>query len=288
MRFLDLHRFKLRSFTEITYPKLNDVRWTILAFHLSYVYFSTHSNAFNRTGAQFFAAAGTCIILDGILLYLKNVPLVPLSGFISSMGITLFCDSPHVWPYAVVATLSILSKHFIRIRGWHVFNPNNFGIVVSLLYLNRYMTVTAGRWGGFTVGTVIVASLGTLLAYRARKIPLAAAYFCTFNVGVVIRAFITERPVLTVGAPLTGAAFQLFLFYMITDPQTTPRSLRGQIAFGFTVAALDSLLRHIHYKYAPFLALFITSALYSFWKAVTGEINERPWSVGTFKLKPAA
>ena len=37
---------------------------------------------------------------------------------------------------------------------------------------------------------------------------------------------------------MTGMAFLLFTFYMVTDPATTPRAPLPQFAFGVAVAAV--------------------------------------------------
>jgi Na+-translocating ferredoxin:NAD+ oxidoreductase RnfD subunit len=51
--------------------------------------------------------------------------------------------------------------------------------------------------------------------------------------------------------------YQLFIFFMITDPKTTVRSKRGQILVAFLVAVVETLLRFDQSVYAPFYALFI-------------------------------
>lgn len=269
---------------KIHYPRIHDARWALLVFLLAYVTYSVQSIGFNRSPAQFATAAGTCLLLDLFFLFYKKVPLVPLSGLITSFGVTLLCDSPHIWPYSFVAAMSILSKHLIRTRKRHVFNPNNFGIVVGFLYLGGFMTVAAGRWGGFSKGAMLVAAIGSAVAFRAKRLPLALSYVMSFVMGVGVRSFLLDRPLMTIGAPMTGAAFPLFVFYMVTDPVTTPSSWKGQILFGFAVGALDTILRLFQLKYAPFLSLFVMCAVNSFIEAISDLQRERPWALGQIKV----
>jgi Na+-translocating ferredoxin:NAD+ oxidoreductase RnfD subunit len=51
--------------------------------------------------------------------------------------------------------------------------------------------------------------------------------------------------------------YQLFIFFMITDPRTTVRSKTGQCITVICVALLEMVLRLNQVVYAPFYALFI-------------------------------
>jgi hypothetical protein len=56
---------------------------------------------------------------------------------------------------------------------------------------------------------------------------------------------------------MTGLAFLLYTFYMVTDPATTPASVRGQVVFGLSVAAVYGLLMVSHVVFGLFFALTI-------------------------------
>jgi Na+-translocating ferredoxin:NAD+ oxidoreductase RnfD subunit len=51
--------------------------------------------------------------------------------------------------------------------------------------------------------------------------------------------------------------YQLFIFFMVTDPKTTVRPRWGQAVVVFFVAFVEMLLRLAEVVYAPFYALFI-------------------------------
>lgn len=72
-----------------------------------------------------------------------------------------------------------------------------------------------------------------------------------------MRSWITGSPWQSEIAPITGPMYQLFIFFMITDPKTTVRSKRGQCLVVFLVAVLEMVLRLNQVVYAPFYALFI-------------------------------
>ena len=69
-------------------------------------------------------------------------------------------------------------------------------------------------------------------------------------------------------APITGPEYQLFIFFMITDPKTTVRGKMGQCIVAFSVAAVEMMMRLNQVVYAPFYALFLvgpTALLIEMW-----------------------
>lgn len=263
----------------VIYPTAQDPRWYILVFLAFYSVYAVNSPGFSRTSLQCVASIATCLGLDLFLQFLRRGPiLAPVSGLITSMGVLLLCDSPFVWPYAVVGALAILSKHFLKYEGRHIFNPNNFGIVVGLLFLSPYMTVVAGRWGGSVPGMIAIVVLGVLVVWKAGRLDIAACYIGSFLAGVILRHVLTGAAVVTLAAPFTGAAFQLFTFYMITDPMTTPAKTRERCVFGLVLGLLDNVLRHLHVHNAPFFALFALCGVAPLTNALSPKEGvEGPW-----------
>jgi hypothetical protein len=51
--------------------------------------------------------------------------------------------------------------------------------------------------------------------------------------------------------------YQLYIFFMITDPKTTVHSRWGQCLVAFLVAAVEAALRLLEFVHAPYYALFI-------------------------------
>jgi hypothetical protein len=80
------------------------------------------------------------------------------------------------------------------------------------------------------------------------------ASFLAFS---VLRAAITGHPWLSEVAPITGPMYQLFIFFMITDPKTTVRPTWAQCLVAFLVAAMEAVLRLMEFVHAPYYSLFI-------------------------------
>jgi Na+-translocating ferredoxin:NAD+ oxidoreductase RnfD subunit len=51
--------------------------------------------------------------------------------------------------------------------------------------------------------------------------------------------------------------YQLFVFFMITDPKTTVHSFKGQCVVAALVAVTETILRLNQVVHAPYYALFI-------------------------------
>jgi Na+-translocating ferredoxin:NAD+ oxidoreductase RnfD subunit len=76
------------------------------------------------------------------------------------------------------------------------------------------------------------------------------------------------HPFLAEVAPITGPMYQLFIFFMITDPKTTVQTTWGQCVVAFLVALVEMLLRLNESVYAPLYALFLvgpTANLIEIW-----------------------
>ncbi|MDZ7604256.1 MAG: RnfABCDGE type electron transport complex subunit D [Cyclobacteriaceae bacterium] len=108
---------------------------------------------------------------------------------------------------------------------------------------------------------VVIWMLGMVIVYRAKRLHITLTYIASFLAFAYIRSFITNDPFLAEVAPLTGPMYQLFIFFMITDPPTNVRSKKGQILVVFLVAAVEFILRLNQFIYAPFYALTIVGPL---------------------------
>ena len=79
-------------------------------------------------------------------------------------------------------------------------------------------------------------------------------------------------------APITGPMYQLFVFFMITDPKTTVKSRKWQCIVVFFVAFVEMLLRLNQVVHAPLYALFLvgpTAMLIEIWIEFTQRRKER-------------
>jgi enediyne biosynthesis protein E5 len=179
------------------------------------------------------------------------------SAYITGISVGILVRSPAFWPYALCSSISITSKYVLRVKGRHIWNPSNFGICVMLFLASYAVAALSIQWGNYLWPMAIIWALGSATIWRLKRFHICATYIISFLIFAIIRSFITGHAWQAEVAPLTGPMYQLFVFFMITDPKTTVSSRRGQIIVAFLVALVEMILRLDQVVWAPFYALFM-------------------------------
>ena len=150
-----------------------------------------------------------------------------------------------------------MSKYVLRVQGRHIWNPSNFGISVLLFLAPAAVAGLSIQWGNYLLPMIVVWILGSITIARLHRFHITGTYVACFIVFAFLRSFVTGNPWQSEIAPLTGPMYQLFIFFMITDPKTTVRSTRWQCIVVALVALVETILRLEQVVYAPFYALFL-------------------------------
>jgi Na+-translocating ferredoxin:NAD+ oxidoreductase RnfD subunit len=183
--------------------------------------------------------------------------LHPASAYITGISVGILVRSPAYWPYALCAAISITSKYVLRVKGRHIWNPSNFGISVMLFLAADTVASLSIQWGNYLLPMLVIWVLGSIIIARLHRFHITGIYVASFLTFAFLRSWMTGSPWQSEVAPITSPMYQLFIFFMITDPKTTVRSKRGQCIVVFLVALLEMVLRLRQVVYAPFYALFI-------------------------------
>jgi Na+-translocating ferredoxin:NAD+ oxidoreductase RnfD subunit len=222
-----------------------------------------------------------CIIISILtevilgLIVTKKVPHLA-SAYVSgiSAGILTRCSSEW-WPYVLVPMIAITSKYVIRYKGRHLWNPTNFAIAVAVLLAHDTIGTLSIQWGNDLLPILIIWALGAFIVYRIRRLHISLTYIAAFAFFGLVRALITHgstplwETFLREISPITGPMYQLFIFFMITDPKTTTLTKGDQIRTALLIAFTEFMLRlggtlgwfpgswsHIP-LHAPYYALFL-------------------------------
>ena len=190
------------------------------------------------------------------------------SAYVSGISVGILLRSPAIWPYALCSMLSITSKYVLRLKGRHIWNPSNFGICVMLLLASDTVASLSIQWGNYLPPMLIVWILGSLIILQAKRFHICATYVMAFVLFAYVRSWITGHSFLAEVAPITGPMYQLFIFFMITDPKTTVQTKWGQCVVAFLIALVEMILRLNESVYAPLYALFLvgpTANLLEIW-----------------------
>ena len=210
--------------------------------------------SYQKTLLAIVASIGTEMILSRI--FMGKWPNIA-SAYISGISVGILVRSPAFWPYAVCSIISITSKYVLRVKGRHIWNPSNFGISVLLFLAADTVASLSIQWGNYLLPMLVIWVLGSVIIWRLRRFHITAIYVASFLIFAILRSYLTASPWQSEVAPITGPMYQLFIFFMITDPKTTVRSKAGQCITVFAVALLEMILRLNQVVYAPFYALFI-------------------------------
>ena len=180
------------------------------------------------------------------------------SAYVSGISVGMLVRSPDFWPYALCSAISITSKYVLRVNGRHLWNPSNLGIVAMLVLASDTVAGLSVQWGNTLLPMVIVWLFGSVILYTLGRLHITATYVASFILFSVVRAAVTGDPWISEVAPITGPMYQLFIFFMITDPKTTVRSSTwAQCLVAFLVAAVEAIFRLMQFVHAPYYALFI-------------------------------
>lgn len=207
-----------------------------------------------------------CALVEAALTFRSlRILAWPASGILTGSSIAFILRASGTRPgdwwslngiefFLLAALVALLSKHLIRPQGRHLFNPSNIGIVWVLLVIGpNHVFAQYLWWGPSVVGVVLsyaVILAGAVWVLRSvRMVPMALSYLVTFGVLIALLA-LSGRTFIAIWqeGPIGGLAYWLnialspevlvFVFFMISDPQTAPKAPTGRIGYGAAVAAV--------------------------------------------------
>ncbi len=214
-------------------------------------------------------ALGTCVATESLLSwFVRGKVANPLSAYISGISLTLLTkpQGAVLWPFALGGFLAIASKYVLEYRGYHLWNPTNFAICALLLAAPDRISVLSHQWGNDFGTLAVIWAFGLVIASRVKVLHITLAYIVSFLILSIARALLLHEPVLPEVAPITGPMYQLFIFFMITDPRTVVRGWRRQIGVVVVIAIVEAVLRVASDHSAPLpTVLAAAPALFALW-----------------------
>jgi Na+-translocating ferredoxin:NAD+ oxidoreductase RnfD subunit len=251
-------------------PKLADPRLHLAAVIISLQIIGQVGFHFELSIAQILLAIGTAALLEvAIAMRSQHVILWPASAMLTGNGVAFVLRVPGTvhgdwwslrgwWIFVGTAAVSLLSKYVFRWRGEHIFNPSNIGLVLCFLLLPRTRAAPLDFWWGpmsvwLALALAIIVTGGFAILWRLKLLRVALGFWVTFAaaIGVLALAGHTMTARWHLG-PISGAHLWLvlitspevlvFLFFMITDPKTAPRSPRGRLAYAISLGLLAGVL----------------------------------------------
>lgn len=191
-----------------------------------------------------------------------------LSAYITGVSVAILVkpQSHLLWPFLLGGFLSIASKYVLRVRGRHLWNPSNFGIGVLLLLASGNVAILSEQWGNALGTNAVIWAFGLAIVARVGMLHVTATYVAAFLALAAVRSAATGTPFAAEAAPLTGPMYQLFVFFMLTDPRTTVSTRRGRIAVAALIAGVEALIRTAGDLGVPYLGpLYYSPPILALW-----------------------
>lgn len=184
-----------------------------------------------------------------------------LSAIITCFGLSLLLRADSLWVHPAAAALAIGAKFLFRVRGKHLFNPANLGVMLGLL-IAPGAWISPGQWGSDLVLLGWFIAFGMIVTSSARRFDISLAFLATFALLLAARVIWLEQSWGVFVHQINSGALLLFTFFMISDPMTTPNSRLARIVFAMTVAAgAFSWQFGLHRPNALVWALFLCTPL---------------------------
>jgi hypothetical protein len=187
------------------------------------------------------------------------------SAYITGISVGILIHSPALWPFVLCGLISIMSKYALRFRGRHLWNPSNFGVTMMLLLGGEFAASLSQQAGNEIWPVLLIWALGSMILYRLGRLHIPLVFVATFIPLSFLRSAVTGNTLASEMAPITWPMFQLYIFFMITDPATTTKKRWSQCLVAILVAVMDTIIRLTFREvHALYIALFIVAPISNF------------------------
>jgi len=214
-----------------------------------------------------FSLALFAILVESFISYRFEKRLYfPFSAIITAFGIVLMIGWSRWYIPYILILVAILQKKFLKLENRHIFNPSNFAVIFALLFFYPKALPLVGQLGDEGYILSLVVAIGILILVRVDRILITLSFIFSY---IFLEYLIigNSDPHFNLDYFLTkfySISFVVYLFFMLTDPVTTPSNRWLQIAFGALTALIVVLLDYFSGMHLRniFLALFLTSIIF--------------------------
>lgn len=225
-----------------------DPRRIQLTYQILFMVLGVGFLGFSITPLQIALTVGTGVLTQALFLRtlgLKNVGYK--SALNASLSVCMLLRSGTLWALPLAAALANASKFLIRYRGKHIYNPSNFGIMVSLMLFPAMCYMVPAQWGyEFYLGALCWI-LGSTIVYRVRRYDISWTFFAGYMVLVGLRVLLKGQDFMA-WAYEFNAGLVIFAFFMISDPKTIPNHRTARVFYAVLLIVVAYLLTNPLYR----------------------------------------
>ncbi len=210
----------------------------------------------SKTLPQLLIALAVCVALDLAVNYFKKKKFIlPDSSVITAFFIAAALSIGQRWYIPIIAAaMAVLSKHIIKIKNRHIFNPAVFGLLAVMLLFNSPIE----WWASSPLWLVII--FGIFLMYKMKNYYLISSYFLT-SVIISLLYHSIKKTEITFGILFFSINF-FFMMFMLVEPMTSPFRKKGKIIYGILAALFSFAATIIIPQYDNSIIALITADLF--------------------------
>jgi len=176
----------------------------------------------------------SALVLDSIFIFVKNKEFrISESSIITGLIIGLVLAAGQSWWKIPLSSLiAISSKHLVKIKGKHIFNPAACGIFLSVILFGA-----STQWSGTYLWYILVP-FGLYFAQKIKKTEVVIGY-------AVLSLLLFGGQAISRGIPLKnifGYFSYFYIFIMVIEPVTSPINRQAKYLFGAGIAVLIFIL----------------------------------------------
>lgn len=177
----------------------------------------------------------------------------PQSALISGLFIGGLLTQNLQWHvYIFAGAIAILSKHLIKARQRHIFNPANLGVLLASIIFGA-----AHTWW-ISSPLILVMLFGLFILWRLRRLDLSISFLLSYYLIISALGMIKGSGLSEIYyAIMHGGVIYFFSMFMLIEPKTHPSAGRQRIVYGILVAVLFVAFNFYVPKYDLPLALAV-------------------------------
>jgi len=185
----------------VVLPKLKDPRLHLAATIISLQVIGQIGFHFRLSIAQILISLATCAVIEMTIFFRQQrVIMWPASALLTGNGVAFILRVPGTehgdwwslhgwWVYVGTAAVSLLSKYVIKVKGEHIFNPSNIGLVLCFLILGRRYAEPLDFWWGpmdwwMVLALVIIVTGGFAILRRLHLLRVAISFWFALAFGI--------------------------------------------------------------------------------------------------------
>ena len=230
-----------------------------------------------------------CLVINKILAAIfYNAPTNYESAYITALILVLIITPPNgstpenITFLLAASGLAMASKYVLTFNKKHIFNPAAIAVVVTALGPMQ----SASWWVGTTAMLPFVLFGGFLLVRKIHRERMVLIFFGTTLITTILYSFMTGiSPVSAVSKTLMTSAMFFLGFVMLTEPLTTPPTLRKRTWYAVLMGILFPPQFHVLSLYStPELAL-VAGNIFSF--LISPRVKLFPTLTQKVRISPA-